>query len=93
MLKTIVEQLKSKLMGLRSRVADLEESLDDKGNSITVNQALLDIMGHEKDEVVSRNFKGFLHLDYIANFEKNFPKFKAVGEILRVEFEMTKKRG
>ena len=69
------------------------QSLDDEGNFIQVNQSWLNTLGYTLDEVIGRNFGDFLHQDWIEHFKLNFPRFKAVGEILGVEFEMVKKDG
>ncbi|MEE4315041.1 MAG: PAS domain S-box protein, partial [Desulfofustis sp.] len=69
------------------------QSLDENGCFIDVNQAWLDALGYTKDEVIGVNFGEFLHPDWREHFRENFPRFKAVGEILGVEFEIRKKDG
>jgi len=69
------------------------QSLDNDGCFIEVNQAWLDILGYAKDEVIGRNFSEFLHQDCRNHFKQNFPRFKAIGEVQGVEFEMVKKDG
>jgi PAS domain S-box-containing protein len=69
------------------------QSLDQNGNFADVNQTWLDALGYRRDEVIGRNFGEFLHPDWVDHFKLNFPRFKAVGEILGVEFEMMKKDG
>ena len=69
------------------------QSLDENGNFLSVNQAWLDALGYRVDEVIGRNFGEFLHPDWQEHFKENFPRFKAVGEILGVEFEIKKKDG
>ena len=64
------------------------QSLDEDGCFLAVNQAWLDILGYGEEEVIGRNFGDFLHPDWQAHFRENFPRFKAMGEILGVEFEM-----
>lgn len=60
---------------------------------IEVNQAWLDALGYKREEVIGRSIGDFLHPDWIDHFKVNFPRFKAVGEILGVEFEMLRKDG
>jgi len=67
------------------------QSLDENGCFVSVNQAWLDALGYRQEEVVGHNFGDFLHPDWQDHFKENFPRFKAVGEILGVEFEMRKK--
>ncbi len=69
------------------------QSLDENGHFIEVNQAWLDAFGYSRDEVIGKSFGDFLHPDWADHFKDNFPRFKAVGEVLGVEFEMVKKDG
>ncbi len=69
------------------------QSLDEAGHFIAVNQSWLDVMGYSREEVLGKSFGEFLHPDWRDHFKENFPRFKAVGEILGVEFEMIKKEG
>ncbi|MFH2067392.1 MAG: PAS domain S-box protein [Pseudomonadota bacterium] len=69
------------------------QSLDETGAFIDVNQAFLDVLGYTREELIGKNFGDFLHPDWTAHFKENFPRFKAIGEILGVEFEMVKKNG
>ncbi|MBF0377868.1 MAG: PAS domain S-box protein [Desulfamplus sp.] len=69
------------------------QSLDAQGNFLDVNKAYLDATGYTREEIIGRNFGDFLHPDWVDHFKENFPKFKAVGEILGVEFEVVKKDG
>ncbi|MCK5228841.1 MAG: PAS domain S-box protein, partial [Desulfobulbaceae bacterium] len=69
------------------------QSLDENGNFLEVNQEWLDTLGYTKEEVINRSFCDFLHPDWIDRFKENFPRFKATGEVLRVEFKMVKKDG
>lgn len=69
------------------------QSLDENGNFIQVNATWLDVLGYDEDEVLGRNFGEFIHPDWKEHFQDNFPRFKAIGEVLGVEFEMLKKDG
>jgi len=69
------------------------QSLDAEGRFLEVNQAWLDTLGYGREEVLGRSFADFLHPDWIDHFRENFPRFKAIGEVLGVEFEMRKKDG
>ena len=69
------------------------QSLDEDGNFVEVNQAFLGALGYAREEVIGRNFGEFLAPDWGDHFKQNFPRFKAIGEILGVEFEMVKKDG
>jgi len=69
------------------------QSLDEYGNFLDVNEPFLKVLGYTREEVIGRNFGEFLHPDWIDHFKENFPRFKAVGEVLGVEFDMVKKDG
>lgn len=69
------------------------QSLDENGNFIEVNSTFLNAMGYSRNEVIGKNFGDFLHPNMVNHFKENFPRFKAVGEVLGVDFEMVKKDG
>lgn len=69
------------------------QSLNEQGYFIEVNQAWLDTLGYSREEVLGKSFADFLHPDWREHFQRNFPRFKAIGEVLGVEFEMLKKDG
>lgn len=69
------------------------QSLNRDGYFITVNQTWLTVLGYEKDDVIGRFFGDFLHPDWRDHFSENFPKFKSIGEVLGVEFEIRRKSG
>ncbi|GAB7079268.1 PAS domain S-box protein [Megalodesulfovibrio paquesii] len=69
------------------------QSLDEAGNLLEVNATWLATLGYSAEEVLGRNFSEFLHPDWKAHFQENFPRFKALGEVLGVEFEMRCKDG
>jgi PAS domain S-box-containing protein len=69
------------------------QSLDENGHFIVVNQTWLDTLGYAREDVIGKSFANFLHPDWRNHFKENFPRFKSIGEILGVEFEMVKKNG
>ncbi|EMS79789.1 PAS domain S-box protein [Desulfotignum phosphitoxidans] len=69
------------------------QSLDENGRFIVVNQTWLDTLGYDREDVIGKSFADFLHPDWRDHFKENFPRFKSIGEILGVEFEMVKKDG
>ena len=69
------------------------QSLDENGCFLSVNEAWLSALGYRREEVIGKNFGDFLHPDWRNHFKENFPRFKAVGEIRGVEFQMQKKDG
>ncbi len=69
------------------------QSLDENGNFIEINPSWCDALGYSREEVIGKSFGNFLHPDWKDHFKEKFPRFKAIGEILGVEFEMVKKDG
>ncbi len=69
------------------------QSLDENGYILEVNQVWLDTLGYSREEVIGLHFSELLLQDWRAHFKENFRRFKAIGEVLGVEFEMLKKNG
>ncbi len=69
------------------------QSLDKKGMIKSVNQTWLKTLGYNKDEVEGGFFGDYLNPSWKGHFAENFPRFKAIGEVLGIEFEMKKKDG
>ena len=69
------------------------QSLDENGDFIKLNETWCNVLGYTKQEVLGRNFSEFIHPDYSEHFRENFPKFKSMGYVSGVEFEMIKKDG
>jgi PAS domain S-box-containing protein len=69
------------------------QSLDENGCFINVNSEWLNTLGYTKDEVIGKSFGDFIHPDWADHFKENFPRFKSMGEIIGVEFNMVKKDG
>ncbi|MBF0203764.1 MAG: PAS domain S-box protein [Desulfamplus sp.] len=67
------------------------QSLDLNGHFIEVNQTWLDTLGYLREDVIGKSFADFLHPDWRNHFKENFPRFKSIGEVMGVEFEMVKK--
>jgi PAS domain S-box-containing protein len=69
------------------------QSLDSNGMFIEVNRHFCETLGYTAEELIGTSFADLLHPDWCAHFEENFPRFKAVGEVLGVEFQMRKRNG
>jgi PAS domain S-box-containing protein len=69
------------------------QSLDANGDLIELNETWCKLLGYTKEEVLGKNFSDFIHPDFKEIFKENFPKFKSLGYILGIEFEMIKKDG
>ncbi len=88
-----LQESKDKFKLLYERAPLAYQSLDENGNVIQINPSWLDTLGYSQEEVIGKPFSDFLHPDWKDHFKENFPRFKAIGEILGVEFEMVKKDG
>lgn len=69
------------------------QSLDENGCFIDVNQTWLNTLGRTREEVIGKNFAEFLDPAKRSFFTDNFPKFKELGAVQSVEFEMLRKDG
>ncbi|MDP3443441.1 MAG: PAS domain S-box protein, partial [Ignavibacteria bacterium] len=69
------------------------QSLDEDGSFRDVNPAWLNLLGYKREEVIGKFYIDFLHPDYRAHFEKNFPAFKKRGYVHDVQFKFRHKEG
>ncbi len=69
------------------------QSLDEDTNIIDVNQAWLDFLGYDKEEVLGKCFGEYLVLKSRELLTSRFSHFKDVGVIRDVEYEIVKKDG
>jgi PAS domain S-box-containing protein len=69
------------------------QSLNEDGSFKDINPAWLRTLGYERDEVIGKFYKDFLHPDWQEHFEKNFPAFKKRGYVNDVQFKIKHKNG
>ena len=69
------------------------QSLDKHGRFLDVNPAWLKVLGYDREEVIGEKYADFLHPDWRAHFEKNFPEFKKRGYVHDVQFRIRHKNG
>ena len=69
------------------------QSLDENGCFLEVNDAWCQLLGYEREEVIGRWFGSFLPESNRPAFERNFPRFKAVGHIHIDGYELVAKDG
>ncbi|MFH1136191.1 MAG: PAS domain S-box protein [Pseudomonadota bacterium] len=91
--ETTIEENAAKFKLLCEQTPLPYQSLDESGNFLEVNQAWLEALGYERNDVIGRNFAEFLKPGWSDHFQANFPKFKARGEVTNVEFEMVRRDG
>ncbi len=69
------------------------QSLDSEGRILDVNQAWLDLLGYERDEVAGRWFGELLAKEQVDRFRRGFPKLVQTGTAQQVEFLVRRKDG
>nr|MDA3885790.1 PocR ligand-binding domain-containing protein [Candidatus Delongbacteria bacterium] len=69
------------------------QSLNEDGTFRDVNPTWLKTLGYEQNEVIGKSFGDFLHPEWKAHFEKNFPAFKSRGYVNDVQFKIRHKDG
>ncbi len=57
------------------------QSLDEQGRFIEVNEAWLETLGYQREEVIGKWFGDFLAPEFVAAFRERFSIFKASGRI------------
>jgi PAS domain S-box-containing protein len=68
------------------------QSLDTEGRFLQVNQAWLETLGYEREEVIGRSFKDFLGTEEQDFFHDRFAQFQLQGSVHTV-FRMKRKHG
>jgi PAS domain S-box-containing protein len=69
-------------------------SLDKNGVFVRINNTELKWLGYQRDDVVGKmKFTDLISNNSLSVFHKSFPRFKELGEIRDLEFEMIRKDG
>ncbi|WP_028573214.1 PAS domain-containing sensor histidine kinase [Desulfonatronum lacustre] len=69
------------------------QSLDEDGRVVDVNAAWLNLLGHERRDVLGRLFSDFLAEEHRAVFQENFVRLKASGATRNIEYDLVHKDG
>ncbi|GJQ64378.1 MAG: hypothetical protein SCALA702_34310 [Melioribacteraceae bacterium] len=69
------------------------QSLNEDGSFNDINPAWLRTLGYERDDVIGKFYRDFLHQDSRSHFDKNFPAFKKRGYVHDVQFKIRHKKG
>jgi PAS domain S-box-containing protein len=69
------------------------QSLDENGSIVEINQAWMDEMGFNRDEVIGRSFCDFILPTQRAQFVGCFNRFKLEGKIQAYELDLVRKNG
>lgn len=90
-----VEGVKSKdeYRALYENAPSPYQSLNEDGSFKDINPAWLSTLGYERNEVVGKYYRDFLHPDWQAHFDNNFPAFKKRGFVNDVQFKIRHKKG
>lgn len=88
-----LRESESRFRRLYERAPNGYQSLDGEGKIIEVNQAWLDNLGYQKEEVIGHYFGEFLTADSRESFQSKFPRLKRTDEVHNLEFEMVQKNG
>lgn len=70
-----------------------QQSLNEKGEILDVNDEWLKTLGYSRAEVIGRSFTDFLADEYRPSFAKKFELFKQKGTVRKVVFKMRRKDG
>ncbi|MRT94382.1 PAS domain S-box protein [Ancylomarina sp. 16SWW S1-10-2] len=68
-------------------------SLNEDGCFKDVNPTWLTTLGYERDEIIGKFYKDFLHPDWQSHFANSFPKFKKRGHVNNMQFKLRHKAG
>jgi diguanylate cyclase (GGDEF)-like protein/PAS domain S-box-containing protein len=71
----------------------LFHSLDADGKILTANQAWLDYLGFEKEEVIGKPLGNFMHESSLKIFEDKFESLKLNGQVSNVHYLFKKRDG
>jgi PAS domain S-box-containing protein len=88
-----VRQSQEKYKSLYDNAPMSYQSLNDDGSFLDVNPTWLSTLGYNREEVIGKFYKDFLHPDWKPHFEKNFPAFKKRGYVNDVQFRIRHKKG
>jgi len=69
------------------------QSLNEDGSFNDINPTWLSTLGYERNEIIGKFYKDFLHPDGQSYFEENFPKLKKSGYVKDVQFKIRHKDG
>ncbi|TVQ95396.1 MAG: PAS domain S-box protein [Desulfovibrionales bacterium] len=84
---------KDSLRLLRESPALAYQSLDEDGRLVDVNGAWLNMLGHERRDVLGRHFTDFLAEKHRAVFNDNLTRLKATGSLHNIEYDLVRKDG
>ncbi|WP_347840076.1 PAS domain S-box protein [uncultured Draconibacterium sp.] len=91
--KELLKKREEKFRNLYQHAPLPYQSLDDKGNFYDVNPAWLSTLGYQRNEVIGKNYRDFLHPDWKAHYDLNFPMFLKRGYVNNIPFKLRHKKG
>ncbi|MFP4528139.1 MAG: PocR ligand-binding domain-containing protein [Candidatus Kapaibacterium sp.] len=90
-LKQIEKQFyanEERFRSLYENLATGYQSLDVNGRFLEINSVWCETLGYERDEIIGKWFGDFLVPASRAKFVSAFPRFKEIGEVHNIHFEM-----
>ncbi|MFA9390389.1 MAG: PAS domain S-box protein [Prolixibacteraceae bacterium] len=91
--KEKAEESEEKYKALYDNAPLSYQSLNEDGSFRDVNPTWLSTLGYEREEVIGKFYKDFLHPTWQSHFEQNFPAFKKRGYVSDVQFKIRHKKG
>ncbi|HEY9882534.1 MAG TPA: PAS domain S-box protein, partial [Thermosynechococcaceae cyanobacterium] len=101
--QTLEQQVQERTAELKHRADEVQDlydkapcgyhSLDAEGRFVRINDVELQWLGYERQEILGKLFSDLLTSPSIQTFQEHFPKFKQVGWVRNLEFEMICKDG
>lgn len=92
MTQAALRESEQRFADLFERAPLAHQSLDADGRFLMVNEAWLETLGYERQEVIGKWFGDFLAPEFVEEFRQRFPRFKAEGSV-HAEIEMLHKNG
>ncbi len=90
----ILEQRSAEIADLYNNAPCGYHSLDAQGFFVAVNDTELTLLGYSREEVIGRlRFDQLLAPHSLSVFQSNFPRFKQVGYVHDLEFDLIRKNG
>lgn len=101
--QTLEQQVQERTAELKHRADEVQDlydkapcgyhSLDAEGRFVRINDIELQWLGYERQEILGKLFSDLLTAPSIQTFQEHFPRFKQVGWVRNLEFEMICKDG
>ncbi|MBP1625825.1 MAG: sensor signal transduction histidine kinase [Holophagaceae bacterium] len=92
-LQQVIHESEERFNALYMNLPVAYDSLDAEGRIVRINQAWLDMLGYEREEVIGRWLGDFYTPFYREDFRQNWPLVMASGTVNSVSVELVRKDG